>query len=51
MYRYSRTGLWCCVPRKFCSVTDKKMLAIVGENAAPIAVPWVCWNVIQSSCS
>ena len=25
--------------------TDMNMLAMVGENAAPIAVPSVCWKI------
>ena len=31
-----------CVSRKDLMIEDIKMLAIVGENAAPIAVPFIC---------
>ena len=39
MYLASSSGLvgWVC--RKFLSVTERKMFAMVGETAAPIAVP------------
>ena len=45
MYRFSRRGLDCCVRRKRSSVTERNMLAIVGENEAPMAVPLVCWSI------
>ena len=31
-----------CVCRKSLSMVDINMLAIVGENGAPIAVPFTC---------
>ena len=35
-------------------IVDMKMLVMVGEKAAPMAVPFVCWKCVQrmrSSCS
>ena len=35
----------CCVCKKVFRVVDIKMFAIVGEKAAPVAVPLICWNM------
>ena len=35
----------CCVLGQLLISFDIFMLAIVGENAAPIAVLLTCWNV------
>ena len=45
MYRARRSGLWAWVLRNLRRTTDRKILAIVGEKAAPIAVLFTCWNV------
>ena len=42
MYRVSRSGCVCCVLRNLSSIADIKMLAMVGEKAAPMAVPLIC---------
>ena len=31
--------------KKALITVDMKMLAMVGEKAAPMAVPWICWKV------
>ena len=41
MYLTSRSGGCCCVFRKFLSITNMNM---VGEKAAPMAVPCICWK-------
>lgn len=33
---------WVC--RNPCKVTDRKILAMLAENAAPTAVPLICWK-------
>ena len=39
---------WCCwVAKNLLSMADMKMLAIVGEKAAPMAVPCTCWNTLS----
>ena len=45
MYRVKVSGLIFCVCRNEVMMEDIKMLAIVGENAAPIAVPLICWKM------
>ena len=35
-------GFVCWDLRNLCRVTDINMFVTVGENAAPMAVPWVC---------
>ena len=42
MYRLNVSGL---VVEKYITTVDMYMFAMVGEKAAPIAVPFVCWNV------
>ena len=42
MYLATVWGWMGCVSRKDLMMEDIKMLAIVGENAAPIAVPFIC---------
>ena len=44
MYRTRRSGCLACVYMKFCNVTDMYTFATVGENAAPMDVPFICWN-------
>ena len=39
IYRYSNSGFIFCVAKNFRIHTDIKMLAIVGLNAVPMAVP------------
>ena len=34
------------VSRNFCIKPDMYTLAMVGENAAPIVIPVVCWNTV-----
>lgn len=45
MYLVSRRGFFGCEFINFFSTVDIKMLAMVGENLAPMAVPMVCWNI------
>lgn len=42
IYRVITKGFIVCVFKKFLIIVDMKMFAIVGENAAPIAVPLIC---------
>ena len=44
MYVRAR-GFVVWVHRKARSIVGIKMLTMVGEKAALMAVPWVCWNV------
>ena len=44
MYRVRTRGLMFCVRRNPLIMVDIKILAIVGENAAPIAVSLICWK-------
>ena len=45
MYLVMSSGCIRCVCRKSLSIVDMKMLAMVGENVAPMVVPLICWNV------
>ena len=45
IYRASVRGLTFCVRRKAFIVVDIKILAMVGEKAAPMAVPLICWKM------
>ena len=45
MYLVSRRVFFGCELINFSSMVDIKMLAMVGKNVAPIAVPMVCWNI------
>ena len=45
MYQVMSSGCICCVCMKSLSIVDMKMLAMVDENVAPMAVPLICWNV------
>lgn len=49
IYLVSSSGCICCVCRKSRRIVDIKILAIVGEKGAPIAVPLICWNVNSSN--
>ena len=49
MYRDMSSGELVCVARKFRSTVDMKILAMVGEKVAPMAVPFICWNVMLSN--
>lgn len=49
MYRVISKGCLCCVCRKSLRIADIKMLATVGENGAPMAVPLNCWKVRLSN--
>ena len=44
MYRARRSGLMFWEARKFLRIVDRNMFAMVGEKAAPIAVPFICWK-------
>ena len=41
------SGLMGCVCRNDLKTEDMKILAIVGEKAAPMAVPFTCWKMWQ----
>ena len=45
IYLLKRIGLLACVLINLLIKADVKIFAIVGGNAAPIAVPCVCWNI------
>ena len=45
MYLVKISGLVFCVGRNFFTIVDMYILATEGEKAAPIAVPFICWNV------
>ena len=42
IYLAMASGWMGCVSRKDLMIVERKILAIVGENAAPIAVPEKC---------
>ena len=46
IYLVMKMGWRCCGRdfRNFLMTTDVKMFAIVGEKAAPMAIPWICWK-------
>ena len=45
IYLLINRGITSCADRNLVRIVDIKMLASVGEKAAPIAVPLTCWNI------
>ena len=48
MYLYKKMGFSEIVLKKLLSKIGMNMLAIVGENEAPIAVPCCCMKVVSA---